>query len=81
MELVLRIAGAAGQGVQTLGELLSRALFRRGLHVHTELSYHSRIRGGENSYTIRLSDSPVLATKERAHVLLALNGEMLSLPV
>jgi len=78
MELVLRIAGAAGQGVQTLGELLSRALFRRGLHVHTELSYHSRIRGGENSYTIRLSDSPVLATKERAHVLLALNGEMLS---
>lgn len=78
MDLVLRIAGAAGQGVQTLGELLSRALFRQGLYVHTEMSYHSRIRGGENAYTIRLSDSPIMATKGRAHVLLALNGEMLS---
>ena len=78
MELTLRIAGAAGQGVQTLGEILARALFRRGLFVHTELSYHSRIRGGENAYTIRLSDSPVAATAERAHVLLALNEEMLS---
>ncbi len=78
MELVVRIAGAAGQGVQTLGELLSRALFRHGLFVHTEMSYHSRIRGGENAYTIRVSDSPVLATKEKAHVLLALNDEMLA---
>ncbi|MBC7097507.1 2-oxoacid:acceptor oxidoreductase subunit alpha [Candidatus Bipolaricaulota bacterium] len=78
MELVLRIAGAAGQGVQTLGELLARALFRQGLFVHTEMSYHSRIRGGENAYTVRVSESPVMATKEKAHVLFALNGEMLS---
>ena len=77
MELTLRIAGTAGQGVQTLGELTGKALFRRGLYVHTEMSYHSRIRGGENAYTIRGSDSSIAATAERSHVLLSLNEEML----
>ncbi|MDD3748280.1 MAG: 2-oxoacid:acceptor oxidoreductase family protein, partial [Candidatus Bipolaricaulis anaerobius] len=59
MDLVVRIAGAAGQGVQTLGDILARSLFRRGLYVHGELSYHSRIRGGENAFTLRIGDAPV----------------------
>ncbi len=79
MEVVLRIAGAAGQGVQTLGEALARAAFRAGLYLHGELSYHSRIRGGENAFTLRISDRPVLATSAHADLLLALNGEMLAL--
>ena len=41
------------------------------------MSFHSRIRGGENAYTIRISDSPIAATAERSHVLLSLNEEML----
>ncbi len=45
--------------------------------MHTEMSYHSRIRGGENAYTIRISDSPIAATTERSHMLLSLNEEML----
>lgn len=78
MEVVVRIAGAAGQGVQTVGEALARALFRAGLYLHGELSYHSRIRGGENAFTLRVSDRPVLATAAAADLLVALNGEMLA---
>ncbi|MCX7750873.1 MAG: 2-oxoacid:acceptor oxidoreductase subunit alpha [Candidatus Bipolaricaulota bacterium] len=79
MEVVVRIAGAAGQGVQTLGEALARAVFRSGLYLHGELSYHSRIRGGENAFTLRISDRPVLATSAHADLLLPLNGKMLEL--
>lgn len=79
MDLVVRIAGAAGQGVQTLGDILARSLFRRGLYVHGELSYHSRIRGGENAFTLRIGDVPVAAPARDADLLLALNEEMLNL--
>jgi len=77
MDLALRVAGAAGQGVQSLGEVLVRAAFRQGLFAHGELSYHSRIRGGENAFTVRISDRPVLATRERVEILVALNEPML----
>lgn len=77
MELVVRLAGAAGQGVQSMGELLARAVFKHGLFLHGELSYHSRIRGGENAFTLRIADRPVLATAEQAQILVALNEEML----
>lgn len=76
MDLAVRIAGAAGQGVQSLGEVLARAAFRQGLFVHGELSYHSRIRGGENAFTVRISDRPVLATRDQVEVLVALNAPM-----
>ncbi len=75
-EIVVRIAGAAGQGVQSLGEILARSIFRSGLFLHGELSYHSRIRGGENTFTVRISDRPLYATKHLADLLLALSPEM-----
>ncbi len=77
--MAVRIAGAAGQGVQTLGEILARALFRSGLYLHGEFSYHSRIRGGENAFTLRVGEAPVLTTTNDVDLLLALNEEMLDL--
>jgi len=79
MDIAVRIAGAAGQGVQSLGEILARALFRSGLYLHGEFSYHSRIRGGENAFTLRVGETPVLATTDDVDLLLALNEEMLDL--
>lgn len=76
MEVVVRLAGAAGQGIQSLGEILARSVFRSGLFVHGELSYHSRIRGGENAFTARISDHPVYATRRNADLLVVLTPEM-----
>ncbi|MFN3347163.1 MAG: 2-oxoacid:acceptor oxidoreductase family protein, partial [Candidatus Bipolaricaulaceae bacterium] len=76
MEVVVRLAGAAGQGVQSLGEILARSAFRSGLFVHGELSYHSRIRGGENAFTLRIADRPVYATRKDADLLVVLSPEM-----
>ncbi|MBC7318583.1 2-oxoacid:acceptor oxidoreductase subunit alpha [Candidatus Bipolaricaulota bacterium] len=55
---------------------MARSIFRSGLFLHGELSFHSRIRGGENAFTLRISDHPVYATKPMADLLLVLTPEM-----
>ncbi|HUU55083.1 MAG TPA: 2-oxoacid:acceptor oxidoreductase family protein, partial [Armatimonadota bacterium] len=46
MDINIRIAGAAGQGVETSGDLLVEAFAKLGLHVFATQTYLSRIRGG-----------------------------------
>ncbi len=72
MDITLRIAGEAGQGVQTTGRLLVEALAETGLHVVSTQSYMSRVRGGLNWYDVRIGDAPLHAPAERADVLVAL---------
>lgn len=79
MELMIRIAGEAGQGVQTTGELLAGSLARLGVYVLAGQSYLSRIRGGLNWMDVRLGDAELCGLRERAEVLLALTPEALAL--
>ena len=67
------ITGAAGEGVQTIGETLARAVASQGYAVFTWQEYESRIRGGQNSYAIRIGETPRNAPLEPADVMLALN--------
>ena len=72
-DLNIVIAGAAGEGIQTVGEILSQTLAAQGYAVFTWKEYESRIRGGQNSYSIRVSEMPHNAPLFKADVLLALN--------
>jgi 2-oxoglutarate ferredoxin oxidoreductase subunit alpha len=72
-DLNVIVAGAAGEGVQTVGDILAAAISARGYAVSTWKEYESRIRGGQNSFRIRVSDAPRNAPLEAADVLLALN--------
>ncbi len=72
-DLNLVIAGAAGEGVQTVGDTLATAISARGYAVSTWKEYESRIRGGQNSYNIRVAGEFRNAPREDADVLLALN--------
>ena len=56
MDVTVRIAGEAGQGVETAGTLLVEAFAQMGLHVFATQSYMSRIRGGLNWFDIRIAD-------------------------
>ncbi len=67
------IAGSAGEGVQTIGEILAKFALSQGYGVFTWKEYESRIRGGHNSYRIRIGDKPRNAPLTKANVLLALN--------
>jgi len=73
IDVNIRITGGAGQGVHTAGGLISRMVVAAGHHFHATQDYMSRIRGGRNSYTVRVMDIPVRAGRAEADILLALD--------
>ena len=53
LDYTFLVGGEAGQGLQTIGTVLSKALARQGLHVFANHDYYSRVRGGHNFFQIR----------------------------
>jgi 2-oxoglutarate ferredoxin oxidoreductase subunit alpha len=72
-DLNVVIAGAAGEGVQTIGAALGDAVSAQGYAVFSWQEFESRIRGGQNSYSTRISEEIRNAPLVEADVLLALN--------
>jgi len=73
MDVNIRVTGGAGQGVHTAGGLLSRLAVAAGHHFHATQDYMSRIRGGRNSYSVRIREIPVRAGRASADILLVLD--------
>jgi len=78
-EASFMIGGEAGQGVQSLGQILSKIFARGGYHVYSDQDYESRVRGGHNFFRIRTKDSEVGAINTSLDMLLALNQESVDL--
>ncbi len=78
-ELNILIGGEAGQGLVTVGELLTKALIRSGYNVHVTQSYMSRIRGGHNTYSVRVGVNKVASPVSAIDILVALNKETVEL--
>ena len=74
-ELNVMVAGAAGQGMQTIGFILGKILIRGGCEVFAMQDNESRIRGGHNFFQIRGSRNPVRSASMPLQVLIALNQE------
>ena len=73
------IGGEAGQGLVTLSQILMKGFVRSGYYVVVTQSYQSRIRGGHNSYAIRVSDSEIIAPTETVDLLIALDQNSVAL--
>lgn len=73
LDLTLKIGGEAGQGVQTVGYVLSKTFARGGFYLFANQDYMSRIRGGHNFFQIRIKEDPVYASSERVDILIALD--------
>ncbi|UZP68514.1 2-oxoacid:acceptor oxidoreductase subunit alpha [Desulfovibrio mangrovi] len=73
------IGGAAGQGLVTVGQMLSKGLVRAGYEVLVTQDYMSRVRGGHNTYNIRTGVTPLTGPAESIDILVALNQETVSL--
>ena len=69
------ICGAAGEGVQTLGDLVAGSLLAHGYPVFVTQEFESRIRGGMTSVRLRIRDSIRNAPRHDADVLVALNPD------
>ena len=75
IDVNLMIAGEAGQGVQSVGLLLAKALVRCGYYVFADQDYESRVRGGHNFFRVRAKDSPVYAISVPIDVLVAMDKD------
>lgn len=73
------IGGEAGQGLVTVGEFLARALVRAGYAIVVTQDYLSRIRGGHNTFAIRVDRHKVLAPTEAIDLLVALSADSLTI--
>jgi 2-oxoglutarate ferredoxin oxidoreductase subunit alpha len=74
-EITVGIAGAAGDGLDRVGDTLARACARLGLHVFTYNSYQSLIRGGHTWLRLRIGEDAVSNHGDRLDVLVALNQD------
>jgi 2-oxoglutarate/2-oxoacid ferredoxin oxidoreductase subunit alpha len=79
IDLNIVIGGAAGQGVHTITGLLARILVRQGCRVLSVQDYQSRVRGGHLFNRIRVSDQPLISSREGIDLLVALNQETITL--
>ncbi len=75
IDVSIVLCGAAGQGIQTVESFLTKALKRSGYYVFATREYMSRVRGGVNSTTIRVSSKAVRGFKEKIDLLIPLNEE------
>jgi 2-oxoglutarate ferredoxin oxidoreductase subunit alpha len=76
-DLNLILGGEAGQGLQTIAQVLARMFMNGGLHVLAVNEFMSRIRGGSNSITIRAALHPVRAMNERVDLCIFLDKDSL----
>jgi 2-oxoglutarate/2-oxoacid ferredoxin oxidoreductase subunit alpha len=73
------IGGAAGQGVHAITVPLAKTMVRQGCQVLFVMDYQSRIRGGHLFNKMRVSDRPLLSSREGVDLLVALNQETVQL--
>ncbi|MHB8836904.1 MAG: 2-oxoacid:acceptor oxidoreductase subunit alpha [Candidatus Methylomirabilia bacterium] len=73
------IGGEAGQGLVTVGQLLSKVLVRAGWRICVTQGYQSRVRGGHNTWAIRFGAGEIGAPDESVDLLVALDQETVEL--
>ncbi|MDF1592293.1 MAG: 2-oxoacid:acceptor oxidoreductase subunit alpha [Desulfobacterales bacterium] len=74
IDISIKIGGEAGQGIQTVGQLLA-LVCQAGMYVMAVNDFESRIRGGRSFFQVRISDRPVQAPDHRIHLLVAMDDK------
>jgi 2-oxoglutarate/2-oxoacid ferredoxin oxidoreductase subunit alpha len=75
----LKIVGASGQGINSIGGIIAKGLKRSGYCVFGYREYPSLIKGGHASYQLDVSNERVCSTETKVNVLVALNHHGLEL--
>jgi 2-oxoglutarate ferredoxin oxidoreductase subunit alpha len=79
IDISVKIGGGAGQGIQTVGDILARVCLKYGLYLMAINDFESRIRGGHSFFQMRIGDKPVNAPNNRINLLLALDKKSFDL--
>jgi pyruvate ferredoxin oxidoreductase alpha subunit len=71
-ELIWRVSGGSGDGIDSTSQNFAKALMRSGLDIFTHRHYPSRIRGGHTYVEVRAADHEVKSRGDGYNFLLAL---------
>ena len=77
----LLIGGAAGQGIETTGNVIEKILKANGYNVFVTRDVMSRVRGGHNFTTLRFGREPVTTHDHKVDGILAVNQESIDLHI
>ena len=75
----IKIAGAAGEGIKSVGLMLSKSFVKAGYFTFDYMEYPSLIRGGHNTYQANISNSPIWSQAKKIDILICLNKQGLKL--
>lgn len=67
--ITIKFAGESGQGVNSLGEIMSKLIKNSNLYVFAYREYPSLIKGGFASYQLNISDHPISSTTAKCQLL------------
>ena len=74
-DLIIRIGGGGGEGVISVGDLITQACARAGLDVYTFKTFPAEIRGGYAMYQVRAGTERLYNQGNSFDVFCAFNGE------
>ncbi|MFH1335039.1 MAG: 2-oxoacid:acceptor oxidoreductase subunit alpha [Candidatus Zixiibacteriota bacterium] len=72
-DLSIVLCGEAGQGIQTVEQILTQAFKLSGFNVFATKEYMSRVRGGTNSTEIRISTHRISSFVDKIDILIPLS--------
>lgn len=78
MDYSILIGGAAGQGIETVVELLEKIIKRAGFNIFTYKDYMSMVRGGHNFMQIRFSENEIFTYNNEIDLLFAMTAETIT---
>jgi len=73
-EVRIRIGGPAGFGIKAAGQSLARVFARSGFETFDLTEYPSLIKGGHNTYHVRVCDGPIYSHVTATDILVALDS-------
>ena len=77
MRISLKVIGSSGQGLDSIGEILAKALKRSGYCVFGYREYPSLIKGGHASYQLDISEDDIESSEMHVNIIIALNHHVL----
>lgn len=80
-QLTWKIGGQQGEGIESAGQILAKALTHQGYFLYGIRSFSSRIKGGATNNRLRISTTPVGAIADFTDLMLAFDQEAIDLNV
>ena len=66
--IIIKFGGESGQGINTVGRMLTQSINRLGLYTFSSREYPSLIKGGVASYQVDVSNKEIFTSAKKYHV-------------